>query len=275
VTRHFPEPAPAAATGPSGIRTLRAGHVGVIVLSQPERRNAMTLEMWDSLAGVVEGFGGDPEIRVVVVRGEGTEAFSAGADISEFPELRTQPEDVRRYQESVVRAEDALIALRKPTIAMMHGACAGGGAGLAMSCALRFADDRLRFSIPAARLGVVYESEIVARLVREVGPAAAFDILVSGRTVEAEEALRIGLVSAVWPTAELETQVMAYVDRVAANAPLSIEGAWLAVRSAEGPGSDRWRDELAEVQWRALASADYREGVQAFLEKRRPTFSGE
>lgn len=235
----------------------------------------MTLDMWDSLASAVETFAGDLRIRVILVRGEGADAFSAGADISEFPELRSQPDDVRRYQESVVRAEQALIATRKPTIAMMHGACAGGGAGIAMSCALRFADHRVRFSIPAARLGVVYESEVVGRLVREVGPSTAFDILASARTVDAAEALRIGLVNAVWPTADLESEVMAYVDRLAANAPLSVEGAWLAVRAAEEPGRDSWHDELAKVQSRALSSADYREGVQAFLERRRPMFSGQ
>jgi enoyl-CoA hydratase len=253
---------------------VRTGQVGVIVLNQPERLNAMTLEMWDSLARAAEELAVDPDIRAIVVRGEGTRAFSAGADISEFPEVRTQPGDVRRYQESVVRAEQALIATRKPTVAMVYGACAGGGAGIAMSCSLRFADEKLRFSIPAARLGVVYESEIVGRLVREVGPAAAFDILASARTIDAEQALAMGLVSAVWPTADLKRNVMAYIEGVAANAPLSIEGSWLAIRVAEDPDNDRWQDELTEVQSKALESADYREGVNAFLQKRSPMFSG-
>jgi enoyl-CoA hydratase len=258
----------------SGIRTLRVQRVGVIVLRQPARRNALTLEMWDGLAAAVEDLGADSDVRVVVVRGEGLEAFSGGADISEFPRRRTEPEDVRRYQQSVVRAERALISLRKPTIAMVHGACAGGGAGIAMSCALRFADERLRFSIPAARLGVVYESDIVSRLVREVGPATALDVLVSARTIDAEEALRIGLVAALWPQSELEERVMAHAQRIAENAPLSVEGAWLAIKAVEEPDVARWRGELAEVHERALQSADYREGVRAFLEKRRPSFSG-
>jgi enoyl-CoA hydratase/carnithine racemase len=258
----------------TGIRTIRAQRVGVIVLSQPERRNALTLEMWDGLADAADRLGADPDIRVVVVRGEGDEAFSGGADITEFPQRRTEPDDVRRYQESVVRAERGLISLRKPTIAMLHGACAGGGAGIAMSCAVRFGDDRLRFSIPAARLGVVYESDIVARLVREVGPASTLDVLVSARTVDAQEALRIGLVSELWPQADLEERVMAYAHQIAENAPLSVEGAWLAVKAVEEPDTVRWREELADVHGRALASGDYREGVRAFLGKRSPNFSG-
>jgi enoyl-CoA hydratase/carnithine racemase len=256
------------------VHSVRRGPIGVIVLSQPARRNALTLEMWDELRASAEELGADTEIRVVIVRGEGTEAFCGGADISEFPRRRTEPDDVRRYQQSVVGAERALLAIRKPTIAMIHGACAGGGAGIAMSCALRFADDRLRFSIPAAKLGVVYEGEIVARLVREVGPATTFDILASARTVDADAAVRVGLVNAVWPTDELEERVMTYAESVAAKAPLSVEGAWLAIRAAEEPGVARWREELADVYDRALGSADYREGVQAFLEKRNATFSG-
>jgi enoyl-CoA hydratase/carnithine racemase len=270
----MPESTPTASTRSAGIRTVRSGHVGFIVLDQPARLNAMTLEMWNSLADATAELGADGEIRVIVVRGEGTEALSAGADISEFPELRTEPEDVRRYQEAVVRAFQTLISVRKPSIAMIHGVCAGGGAGIALACALRFADDRLRFSIPAARLGVVYETEVVGRLVRTVGSATALDILASARTINSEEAVSAGLVSAVWPAAELDDQVLAYAERVAGNAPLSIEGAWLAIRAAEEPGDARWRDELDEVQRRAFASADYREGVKAFLEKRKPTFEG-
>ncbi len=262
-------------TATAGIRIAREGHIGVIALSQPERRNALTLAMWNDLAAAADSLAADGDIRVIVVRGEGTDAFSGGADISEFPQRRTHPDDVRLYQESVVRAERALIALPKPTIAMLHGACAGGGAGIAMSCMLRFADERLRFSIPAARLGVVYEREIVARLVREVGPASTFDMLVSARTIDAEEALRIGLVSAVWSHASLEERVMAYAGRVAANAPLSVKGAWLAIRAVEEPDVAEWREELSTVWRQALSSADYREGVRAYLDKRSPTFSGQ
>lgn len=245
-----------------------------MVLSQPQKRNAMTLGMWDELKATVGSLNADPEIRAIVLRGEGIDAFSAGADITEFPERRTRPEDARRYQEAVTAAEEELMSVRKPTIAMLFGACAGGGAGIALSCALRFADDRLRFSIPAASLGVVYEDVIVSRLVHEVGPSAAFDILISARTLDAAEALRIRLVNDVWRSDELEGRVMEYAERIGANAPISVEGAWVAIKATEEPANERWRRELSELERRALASSDYREGVRAFLEKRRPGFSG-
>lgn len=256
------------------VYAFRRGRIAIVVLSHPERRNALTLEMWNELKANVSELGADTQTRAIVIRGEGTEAFSAGADITEFPRRRTTEKDVLRYQQSVTEAEAALMSIRKPTIAMIHGACAGGGAGIALSCSLRFADGGLRFSIPAAKLGVVYEAAIVSRLAREVGPSAAFDILISGRTLDADEALRIRLVSSVWPTKDLEARVMEYAECVVANAPLSIEGAWVGIKATEDAASERWQSELAELELRALQSSDYREGVQAFLAKRRPEFLG-
>ena len=162
------------------LRSERRGAIGVLTISQPERLNALTLRMWDALPAVVGELASDHAVRVIVVRGDGAEAFSAGADISEFPENRTTVEAAERYSRSVSAALTALAQTRTPTIAMVHGACVGGGGGIAVSCALRFVDDRLRFSIPAARLGVVYEAEAIAALVHTVGASCAFDILVSG-----------------------------------------------------------------------------------------------
>ena len=174
------------------VLTERKGAVGILTLSQVDKLNAMTLAMWDGLPDAVTALAGDPDVRAIVVRGDGAEAFSAGADISEFPEKRSTAELADRYSKSVGAGLTALAETRKPTIAMLHGVCVGGGGGIAVSCALRFADDRLRFSIPAARLGVVYEVEAISRLVQIVGSSYAFDILISGRTVDAEEALRDG-----------------------------------------------------------------------------------
>jgi enoyl-CoA hydratase/carnithine racemase len=252
----------------------RRGAVGVLAISQPERLNALTLRMWNDLPEAIGRLASDPAVRVVVVRGDGVDAFSAGADISEFPENRTTVEAAERYSRSVSAALTALAETRTPTIAMVHGACAGGGGGIAVSCALRFVDDRLRFSIPAARLGVVYEAEAIAALVHAVGPSYAFDILISGRTIGAEEALRIGLANAVVPRDELEAHVFDYAERVAANAPIPMEGAWVAIKATEEPGNEAWLRELERLQQLAIESDDFAEGVAAFLAKRPPVFRG-
>jgi enoyl-CoA hydratase/carnithine racemase len=258
----------------ASLRSERRGAVGILTISQPERLNALKRRMWDELPATLGELTTDPAVRVIVVRGDGDDAFSAGADISEFPENRATVEAAARYSESVSAALDTLAQTRTPTIAMLHGACVGGGAGLALSCALRFADDRLRFSIPAARLGVVYEAEAIAALVHAVGASFAFDILISGRTVGPDEALRIGLVNGVVPRGELEAHVLDYAERVATNAPIPMEGAWVAIRATREPGNDAWLRELSRLQKRAIESDDFAEGVAAFLAKRPPVFRG-
>jgi enoyl-CoA hydratase/carnithine racemase len=256
------------------VRVERDGPIGTVTLDRPERRNAITFAMWDELAGGVERLDADPAIRAVIVRGAGEEAFSSGADIGELLETRGTPEQNAAYTAAYVGAQARIASARKPTIALIHGVCAGGGTGIALACALRFCDDRLRFSIPAARLGVVYDVESVARLVRSVGPAFAYDILVSARTIGAEEALRRGLVNAVHPRAELEKRVADYARTLATNSPISIEGSGVLVRAACEPADEALRREAVELERRSAASDDYREGIRAFLEKRDPVFTG-
>lgn len=256
------------------IRVERRGGVGVLELAQPDRHNALTLAMWRDLGARAQELADDPDVRVIVVQGAGSAAFSAGADISEFTEVRSTHEAAAAYSEAVGAALDALARCRTPTVARLHGICVGGGAGIAVACAIRLADERLRFAIPAARLGVVYEVEAIERLVEVVGPSLAFDVLASGRTLDAEEALRVGLVSAVVPQGELDAHVEAYAARVAENAPIPIEGAWVAIRAAREPWKRDWVDELEALKRRAIESEDYAEGVRAFLEKRPPRFTG-
>ncbi len=253
----------------------RSGPVGVLTFSHPERRNALTQAMFDALPGALAGLAGDPDVRAIVVRGEGREAFSAGADVTEFPDVRGTPEAAKHHSRSVDAAVRAIADTRKPTIALLHGACIGGSGGLAAACALRFADDRLRFAIPAARLGVVYEVEPIRALVSVVGPSVAYDILVSGRVVDAAEAMQLRLVNAVLPPESLEAHTFDYAERLAANAPLSMEGAWVAIRATQECDGSPWWDELDALKERAAASRDFAEGMAAFLEKREPRFRGE
>jgi enoyl-CoA hydratase len=250
------------------------GPIGTVRLNRPDRLNAIAFAMWDELAGAVEQLDADRTIRVIIVRGSGGEAFSSGADIGELLETRGTPESSAAYTAAYAGAQARIAAARKPTIALIHGVCAGGGTGIALACALRFCDDGLRFSIPAARLGVVYDVDSVARLVRCVGAAFAYDILVSARTIGAGEALRLGLVNAVHPREELDERVTDYARTLASHSPISIEGSGVLVRAACDPTDEALRREALELERRSAASDDYREGIRAFLEKRDPAFSG-
>lgn len=254
------------------IRVNQTDAVATITISRPSKHNALSLEMWRQFHDATIKVSSDDSIRVVVVRGEGRQAFSSGADISEFGEVRQNAATAESYSDTIERAERALIESRKPILALLHGICAGGASGIALACTLRFADERFQFSIPAARLGVVYHQTAVDRLVQQVGPSTAMDILVSGRFLAVDEARACGLVDAVYPTDVVEERVYEYANRVATSAPMSVEGAWAGVQAALHPHDSALREEVARLQSAAHESADYREGIQAFLEKRRPVF---
>lgn len=227
--------------------------------------------MWRRLAEVVAELADQDGVSCLVLRGEGTMAFSAGADVSELAEADGASADAA-YSGVVAAAESALVECPKLTLAMVHGVCMGGGVVLALACDLRFAGEGLRFAIPAARLGVVYPRTTVARLARLIGPSAALDLLASAREVGAAEALTLGLVNRVEPVERLEAAVGGYCEQIGRSAPHSVLGAKLAIRAAWEPANEALRIELEAVQRAAAASDDHREGIAAFLEKRQPRF---
>jgi enoyl-CoA hydratase/carnithine racemase len=256
------------------ILVQRDGVVATLVLNRPRIRNAINLAMWREIARLTEGFVEDESVRAVVYRGAGTEAFASGADISEFPESRKDPETSLRYNVTTAAAYAAVRECAKPTIAMIHGFCMGGAMGLAMACDLRFAAEGAKFGIPAARLSIVYPPEAIGQLVDLVGPAYAKDILFSARTVSDREALAIGLIQRLVPAAKLERTTYDYLKLVVDNAPLSVRGSKVSVQAYLAGFGDDDRARLRALSLEAVASEDYREGTRAFLEKRRPTFQG-
>ena len=250
------------------LRVETDGAAAWLTFDNPGRHNALTIGMGAAIVDAVRTTDADPDVRVVVLRGAGDEAFMSGADIAEQD---ARPDE---FADGVQRTLDALAATSKPVVAMIRGFCLGGGLAMALEADLRIAADDGVFGIPAARLGIGYRFDGVARLVGLVGPAVAADILFTGRRIRAEEALAVGLVQRVHPAAELEDRVRELVATIAANAPLTIRAAKAAIRAAQADPADRDLAELDRLVQACRTSDDYAEGKRAFFEKRAPRFQG-
>jgi enoyl-CoA hydratase/carnithine racemase len=249
--------------------------IGWLTINNPERRNAVSLEMWQGLGDATAEFEASPDVRVVVVHGAGGKSFAAGADISEFEKFRANAEQKEQYAKIAGRGQLGLAQLGKPLIAMIDGHCIGGGLALALSADVRFATASSRFGIPAAKLGLGYEYAGLAALARLVGPSTAKDMLFSARFLEADEALRVGLINFVVDDAALlEARVTEYAARIVANAPLTVHASKAAVRVFEGYSTDPAAAAIAELVDACFDSEDYKEGRRAFMEKRAPRFEG-
>jgi enoyl-CoA hydratase len=261
-------------TGTERLVARKEGAIGWMIFNNPERRNAISTDMWQAIPDVLAAFEQDAEVRVVVFAGAGDKAFVSGADISQFNSERASREANEVYSARSAAATKAMERLGKPSIAMIRGYCMGGGLVVALTCDLRVAADDGRFGIPAARLGLGYGFEGVQRLIHVVGPTHAAEILFTARQLDAPEALRIGLVNKVVAVSELESAVRSYAAMISDNAPLTIRAAKLAIREALKDAERRKLEPLKLAVAACFDSADYAEGRRAFLEKRKPRFEG-
>ncbi len=256
------------------ILARRDGVVGAIVINNPARQNAVSQDMWQAIADAANRFAADADIRVITISGAGGRAFASGADISRFETERAGNRGVTRSGGAFEAACSALHAAPKPTIAVIRGWCLGGGMALAVSCDLRIAGDDAQFGIPAARLSIGYSVEGLRRIVELVGLAGTREIMFTARRYDAAAALRIGLVSQVVPAEELDAFAAAYVAEIAGNAPLTILAAKAALAQlARDPDQRDWTETEALIA-RCGTSADHLEGARAFMEKRKPAFTG-
>ncbi len=251
------------------LRLTVADRIATLTIDRPARRNAMTYEMWSALPGLMADVTAFSDVRVLVVCG--TEHFSAGADISEFATLRNGPAGARRYGAAVHAGERAIATLPLPTIAAITGFCIGGGCEIALACDIRMAADDARFGITPAKLGIVYNATSTRQLVAAVGPAWAKRILFGADLIDAATALRIGLVNEIHPATRLADRAEELAGRIASRAPVSVRGAKQIINriTAGLPDED---DDIRALYDEAVLSAEYAEGVAAFLAKRDPMF---
>lgn len=250
------------------------GPIATVTLHQPARHNAINRSMWTRLIELFGEVEDDETTRVVVVRGAGQRAFSAGADISEFEESRSTAEKARGYNALVAGAMDALYNLSKPVVAQIHGYCIGGGCELASCCDLRYCDRESLFGVPMVKLGIGMGFDEIKRFVQLVGPANANEILQLGRRIDAQRALEMGLVNGVLDRGELKGHVAGVANELAENAPLSVRYGKRTIRLAADnvePGRRAGRGSMGDE---LFDTEDAREGVRAFMEKRRPRFAG-
>ena len=250
----------------------KEGAVGWLIFNNPERRNAVSVDMWEAIPRVLAEYEADPAIRVIVLAGAGDKAFVSGADISQFEKQRSSEDAVQRYEELAEAAQARLQGCDKPVIAMIRGYCLGGGLNIAVLCDIRIAADDARFGIPAAKMGLGYRASSMKNLVDTVGAPYAREIMITGRQFTASEAKEMGLIQKITSVDGLEKAVGEYCETISGNAPLTMRAAKRIIGEVVKTQYDAakcrtWMKECFE-------SEDYKEGRKAFMEKRKPVFKG-
>ncbi len=256
------------------ILSKKVNGIGHLIFNNPEKRNAFSLDMGIAAAAVVEDFLADDSVRVIVLSGAGGKSFVSGADISKFEQSRATKEQVDEYNRKSDLFRQALKNSAKPTIAKIQGFCIGGGLAIALNCDIRICTEESSFGIPAAKLGIGYPSERLGQLVELCGPSAAKDLLFTGRRANAQEALRLGIVNYVVSAAELDSFVDSYAGTIAGNAPLSVLASKRGIDEYVKDADKRDVALCEKVVADCFASQDYVEGRRAFMEKRKPVFTG-
>ncbi len=252
----------------------KKGAVGTLIFNYPEKHNAMSPEMAQAAAAVINDFNADPAVRVIILKGAGSKAFVSGGDISQYEKNRATPEQVAAYNQMSSGFRDALNNSAKPTIAMIRGWCLGGGLAIALRCDMRICSEDAQFSVPAARLSIGYGADSLGQLVDLVGPSVAKEIMFTARRYTASEAHRIGLVNQVVQVGVLESFVQQYADTIADNAPLAIIAAKHVINDHVKDADKRNQAAADKAVADCFASQDYIEGRRAFMEKRKPVWQG-
>ncbi len=279
MTREELQAIPRTPAFPAGSLTERIiaeiqGPVGWLVFNNPAKRNAISIDMWEAIPKVFDRFEQDPEIRVIVLRGEGDKAFVSGADVSQYEKQRSSAEGIQYYEEIASRVQERFQNCDKVLVAMIRGYCLGAGVNIALCCDLRLAADDARLGIPAAKLGLGYRASSLKNLVDVIGPANAREVLLTGRQFNADEAIAMGFVHRVAPVAGLDALVLEHCAMISDNAPLTIRASKRIVRELMKSSTAFDAQACAALVKQCFESQDYIEGRRAFMEKRKPVFQG-
>jgi len=245
-----------------------------IQFNNPDRHNALSMDMWEAVVPLLSAAKNDDRIRLVVFSGAGEKAFVSGADITQFEDLRAAQEAVARYESVAEQALMGIYNFSKPTLASIKGYCIGGGVNVAMSCDIRIASSDAVFAIPAARLGLGYRYSALKNLVDLVGPAMAKDLFFTARRIDANEARNIGLITRVCETEELPVLQAEYKKALAENAPITVRAGKAIIAEILRASPEIDHDKCRQLIRDCFESDDYKEGRRAFMEKRKPVFRG-
>jgi enoyl-CoA hydratase len=248
--------------------------VGIVTFNNPEKRNAMSIEMWEGLGAALVELREDDTVRVVILTGAGDKAFMSGADISQFEKNRRDAQANEEYNRKSDAQRALLAEYPKPTISCIRGFCLGGGMQIAMLTDMRFAAEDSQFGIPAAKLGIAYGFDGLRHLVSLVGPSWARLILYTGMRIDSAEALRIGLIDRVVPNDKLWNETLEIARTIAGNAPLAVKAARITIAQVLKDKDERDMGAIKAIATACMDSEDFREGRQAFMEKRKPNFKG-
>ncbi|MBT8212243.1 MAG: crotonase/enoyl-CoA hydratase family protein [Acidimicrobiia bacterium] len=275
---------PPSSTPESTVLTVeRDGHVAVVWLDRPEKRNAMGTEMWVDLPVIMDALDGDPEVRAIVIAARGP-AFTVGLDLMEFgPELLanaplnvTDRAELRKTVKRMQHTFTSAARNSKPVIAAVHGYCLGAGVDLITACDIRVTAADATFSVRETRMAMVADVGTLQRLPHIIDPGRVAEIVYTGKDFPASEAHEMGLVSHVYPDPETtHKEAVSLAQAIAANSPLAVQGSKQVLRATEGKSVDEALDYVALWNTSFLHSADLMEAAAAFLEKRDPEFKGE
>src|SRR5258708_2389809 len=261
-------------SGTERVKTWLEGSALHVRFNNPEKHNALSVDMWEAVPPLLDKAAKDDNVRMVVLSGEGGKSFISGADISQFEDLRAAKEAVKRYEALAEAALQGIYEFEKPTLACIRGYCIGGGVNVAISCDIRMASTDSAFAIPAARLGLGYRYSAMKYLVDLIGPGAAKDLFYTARRIDASEAKSLGLVSRICAPEALAALLAEYTSALADNAPLTVAAAKAIMREILKPSSELDTALCASLIRACFESADYTEGRTAFMQKRKPVFTG-